>query len=355
MKGTFTGVLIMIALLILSFTMAVTTLFSSQAFAEEMTKSYTDLSKLSTAKTYGDMRHHNEGLPAAEYSINNQTIKLAKQGGGYIWTKNNIPTQKQIAQRLETKANQHIYDTYAGTDSLVFCESPKINHTLETKPTQENKVRINVSTHKGKKQKKKPAEFICTFQDTVINYTAKKPKYGNNFRETRTATKYTAEGNKYYILTKISIDLFNKIENKLDNVGPSSAQSRSCGNYPSKSSVESSAVSSLETKVNNDISSSKPNPSTFKIKKLDTDISGTFTYGTTSNVLDGSSSSRRWTGNCCSSCGPDSSDTDWHYTNVTSSPGKTKIDWIIEDERRILTGKGFQNLTGRVEPYTYDW
>lgn len=368
MKGTQTGVLIMTALLILSFVMAVTTLPLNQGLAKEISDGYKDLSRISEAKTFGDMRHHNEGLPAAEYSINNQSVELGKNGGDLAWMDSNIPTISSISSELQKEANNKIYDQYSGTDSLKACKSPNINHTLETKPTLENSVRLNVSTHKGSKQTNKQAEFYCNYTNTLNNYTSKEPKFGSNFEESTTASRHTAESNRYYKVSKITIDFFNDLNNELQSVNKKHTGTSGCicgGVGPShkETALEgaiSSAESAISTAKSNSVSSTLPVPVWASFSSRFT-ISDSFTWGATENTnkFEGNLNTEV---NVCGCCGR-YCNTDKERAKATINLDKTSVKSMVKDKdpsnevtgRKILTDEGWKNLKFIVDSYIFNF
>ena len=372
-KGTINGVLPTLGLVIMAALMAFQTLPISQAFAEEMSESYNDLSRITQAKSQGNFMYHNNGLLASEHAVNQKSYELGQIKGGFAWSYN-TPTEQKLVEKLENESQKYLNNNYTTYQTIQDCTIPTINHTLNIQ-LQNKFIKFNQTSYA--QNPNKPPEIICNYPETKVNYTGEKPKYGSNFEENRFSTTQTAEANRYGPL----IDKVKQYTNQIKNEYPKS----SSGKVEQKTGTSStvctegsgitdshkktamrSAVSSVEgvitgskTEAWNTVS---PIPNWMEKTVDKYNKSKTFRWGggspiVSTDIFSGSISTS--IKDSCTNCCGTSNNYDEVYAEAKVTPSWTKYYLVLEEDEsknshnKILTENGWKHLEFRIEPWTH--
>jgi len=375
-KGTQTGVMIMTAVMVLAFIMGVQTLPLNQALANEISDNYKDLPRISQAKTFGENIHFNEGLPAAEHSVNQKSYDLGQVKGGFKWSYN-IPPDSKITKKLENRSENYFNKNYKSKGTLSSCKIPTINHTLDIE-LKDNFVEFNVTSY-GESKSEAP-EVICDFPETNISYSGEEPSYDSNFRESKFSTIHEAISNRYGPLSRTTRRYAEKIKNEYSSdsnspkveakTGTSSTVCDENGgveDQPHKINAMQSALKNVEGSITGSKNEAwnrfKRNMPEWMDKNKDNyDKSSTFKWSSSgpsvsTNIFTGSISTK--VKNSCTNCCGTSNNYDREYAWAKVTPIWTELDLVFEEDTtkdshyKILTKNGWKHLEFRVEPWTH--
>jgi hypothetical protein len=149
-KGTFSGVIPMMGMFIMAAVMAFQSIPISEAVGDQLSESFTDLSRVAETKSYGDLYFFNFVPNGAEHSLNNISYSLGKDGGNVSWSHNtfdpdnNIETDVEnrvetiIEDKLEPKTESYFNERYGGVSQGNGCTIPSINYTTIPLPDSES-------------------------------------------------------------------------------------------------------------------------------------------------------------------------------------------------------------------------
>ncbi|AOV95397.1 hypothetical protein AQV86_05780 [Nanohaloarchaea archaeon SG9] len=149
-KGTFSGVIPMMGMFIMAALMAFQSVPIGQAVGNELTASFSDLSRIAETKSYGDLYFFNFVPNGAEHSLNNVSHSLAKNGGDVSWSYNDFDAENDIRPEVESKLSTIIGDKlepmtenyfnekYGGVSQGSGCTIYEINYTTIPLPDSDN-------------------------------------------------------------------------------------------------------------------------------------------------------------------------------------------------------------------------
>lgn len=149
-KGTFSGVIPMMGMFIMAAVMAFQSIPISEAVGNQLSESFTDLSRVAETKSYGDLYFFNFVPNGAEHSLNNVSYSLGKDGGNVSWSYNSFDIDKDvetdvenrvkiiIENKLEPKTQRYFNERYGGVSKGSGCTIPSINYTTIPLPDSES-------------------------------------------------------------------------------------------------------------------------------------------------------------------------------------------------------------------------
>ena len=149
-KGTFSGVIPMMGMFIMAAVMAFQSIPISEAVGDQLSESFTDLSRVAETKSYGDLYFFNFVPNGAEHSVNNVSYSLGKDGGNVSWSYNSFNVDNDvetdvrervetiIEDKLEPMTESYFNDRYGGVSQGSGCTIPSINYTTIPLPDSES-------------------------------------------------------------------------------------------------------------------------------------------------------------------------------------------------------------------------
>ncbi|MFP4038544.1 MAG: hypothetical protein ACLFTA_02060 [Candidatus Nanohaloarchaea archaeon] len=369
MKASLEGSLPMMGLLVMSLVLATQSIPISDAMNEVVGETTQDLKRTVDTRAYSDFYFYNHVPLASQFAANNASYSLGQNGGGVEWTSSWLgdysSNMQDIIENLNQASSRNLTSTVSG--STGNCRIPSSYYQavlhpekdvaefedLEAKDTEVSVSRIHSHSIDDPlaPMLPEPLTTTCSFggqesqyQDEALFYSA----------ETE------AKDNRYVQLADESLKFFKELKQELNTVTEETDEQRSCGSYPSKSSVEEEAAEEVEASVEEkieEVKSKYPSREGLSIEELETDADATFKYGHESEILNASSSSTLWEGDCCANCSDeDKENKTYKYTRVTVTPENTDINWRLKDQRySVLSGDSFRRLEFQIKPFSHEF
>ncbi len=355
-KGAIGGNIVMIGVFLTATVFGIQSVLIGDAFAQEISESITDLDRVAQTKSSSGLHFYNYLPMGGSYSTHQMTYKLSRRGGGndVDWETGNLGSVRADAYlRLQNDTQQYFKNHYGSAPEGLNCDFTEANFTITPFFTSGHVAGIRGYISAGK-----PVESICYFGGGNVKTSGNK-SYGAFFNAT---------DNRYFSLLEEAHDYFRDLESEWGSVSDSYTESRiSCGSPP-YSDAESAAVSDAEDDIRKGfktVKSSYPTIPGFNLDSSIKDVGGSFNWGATSDVFEGSSSGSSSTVGCCNYnyctradgttyiCG---CDVERYEATVTVEPERSEAEYSMEDKKyKIPVEGGWESLVFQVDPYTHDF
>lgn len=403
-KGTFSGVIPMMGLFAMAAMMGFQSIPISQAISQEMTSSYSDLSRLTKTKSFANLYFYNYVPTGTEYALNEKSYHQAKEGGNVSWGSGefNPDTDIDIAViskmsdiiggELNPATEDYLNNKYGETPGSTACTVPDINYTTKIFPdstdykeaasNHPDKILMTVRSETEIQTTfygfpsgvdAAPIEVECSNQQGDTKYIGDSTSSGsgggggglfyfNNWQSVGYTSELNVSANRYHILARETSEFYKRLHDRWVNVGEETGHSSyTCSlGRSEKVSAVSSAVSdvdnSITSKRSTAISNLRPLPDGIEIKENNIDTFDSFLGGdVTTGKFRGSVSTTVQSGDCVCDCGEDCCNHEKRY-KATATPETSKHYFSLKDTKySIITETGWKKLNFTVSPYNHDF
>lgn len=407
----------MMGLFIMAALMGFQSIPISQAVSNEMTQSFTDLSRVAETKSYGDLYYFNFVPNGAEHSVNNMSHKLGKEGGAVDWDygefspDNEIETDvelktQEIVDKMITRSRTYFNDNYAGVSTSGVCGMPPINYSIGSFPDSDGTMLQKVKNNEDKLPlvvrsqvevdysgytffpdiEAAPMEVECAFEQGNTKYIGDTenneesngggnpifgglPGWYGNWQSPGFTKQLQSDANRYHVMANRTAYIYKKVhDNWVSDVQTTSNTNEDvCDPTDSDwEQVESNTVGDVGSDVNqafNDVVDGEVDveglSGEFELRpyllELDYDDYTRNYYGEASY-----STSNVHGCDCHEDHSEDSDGTHCHETEkdltVTVTPNVSVMrSNITDDKYRVNTEEGWKHLEFNVEAYNHDF
>jgi len=364
----------MLALFIIAGTVSFQSIPISEALSEVMADSTSDINRIIDSRSYAEYYFYNTIPQVAEYSANNASYHQASKSGDIEWNNSNIDsytdTITAVRDKWETET-ENIFNSQieaASSDSCEIIAQDDREYSIEIYPGTSDFENVDdSSTLIEPDLTEYPMEASCSSDDGSTSYSES--------TDARPEVKVTS--NRYMQLADESVHFMLDLESELNNVEPHSESKTAC-DATQWSSAESSAVSGLESNIQDAIDAVKadyPDRSGFELKNVNI-LTDSYTYdrGTVSEVVEGSTTETGPSdvGSCnCETCyetcyddegepydcNPYDCNCDDEYkVEVEAEPEQIELEWSFEDsDQTIIVEGNSENLNFHVNSYAHEF
>lgn len=390
-----------------------------QAVSQEITQSFTDLSRVAETKSYGDLYYFNFVPNGAEHSVNNMSHNLGQNGGNVTWDEGEFDYEEgdniesdvrsktsEIMLTMQNSAQEYFNEHYGGVSQSGVCGIPPINYTIENFPDSsdilqdvkdhEDKINILVGSqveidYSGygwlPQMDAAPMEVECGYdqgstkyigdtqdsgEDEDSNPAASLPfggAGGLDFQSLGFTNKLQSDANRYHVLANKTAYIYKRVFNNWVGVTETTnTEEAVCDPTASDwEEVERESVSDVGSEVNDGFDS-------VANSEVDVEgVSGEFDLrpflmelqydNYTRNYYGETSYSKEKVGECKPhphDCGEGCSYTHYHANeydiSVTMTPNVSVATSNITDDRyQINTEEGWKHLEFNVNPYVHSY
>lgn len=117
-----------------------------QAVTQELTDSFSDLSRIAETKSYGDLYFFNFVPNGASHSVNEITYDHGQEGGNVSWSHSDFGSEDSVNSKidaiikgnLQPRVQSYFNARYGGDSSRGGCEITGITYTTKVLPTPED-------------------------------------------------------------------------------------------------------------------------------------------------------------------------------------------------------------------------
>lgn len=405
-KGTFSGVIPMMGLFVMAALMGFQSIPISQSISQELTDSFSDLSRISQTKSHAGFHFYNYIPTGTEYSVNEKSYDLAKEGGNVSWNYNQFDidtdrgdkvesmTKRIVKDNLEPAAGEYLNAKYSSTAGGQNCITPDINYTAKLLPdagtdfieevdqfpddipvTVRSEVDVTSSGTFGwfNTVSAAPVEVTCGDNEHgsakyIGDSSTSTLTFFSDFSSVGYSNELNATANRFHILAKETTQFYKTLYDDWTSVQSVTNTKQSVCD-PSNSDWES-----LEQRTVNDMNNEVTTP--YNEAKDQVDVSGftknfsiktyelNFEYDDYDKKFDGNSTNRKVdVGNCkphTHSCGEDCSYTHYHADvydlYVTVNAKKSVVSSNVTDtEYKVITEEGWDNIEFLVDSYPHEF
>ena len=364
MKGSMEGILPMLALFLMSAAMATQALPISEALAQIVGSSTSDVERVVNTRSYADFYFYNYLPQTSEYSINNISYELGKDAGGLnTWNNSWIDGSPyfELYRHLEIESEDKLNSKITGSEGR--CDVPDSNYSLSlfADYNTEDK-RFTVVSSGSSSPEESPLQANCSdgassrfiSEDDVFN------------------ARKLAHNNRYTGLAKETTDNLARISKSLDTLGSTTytGTGSSCGSSSNaEKKAEKEARTKLESavkaKISDGVSIERDYVDLLKKPQNNFGVSdANWSHLESGKVKRSGTTTSSTDGNCgCCCSGPEcdcegSCKTSYDGT-ATASPAKVNMDWEIKDsEYEIIVDNTYEALKFFVSgsnSYTHNW
>lgn len=396
----------MMGLFVMAALMAFQSIPINQAVSQELTESFTDLSRVAETKSYGDLYFFNFVPNGADHSVSHMSHTLGQIGGNVSWNyqefeSSDAAEQKadEIASEFEEQAQEYFNAKYGGISQRNSCTIPSINYTTDLYPDSNTimdgvdsrpstipvKVRSQVDYNFGDLWSGLPfgggvgtggVPSIYTESNTgtdIIDAARMKvecsPEQGSTqYIGSTDGIGFTNElevsANRYLLLGEKTSNYYKDIHDEwLDVEAESGYSSWKCSvGRSEKVSAANSAVSQVDSTISNGKSTATNNLQgslpdqveieTNNINSSDSFLSGDVTTGKFSGSL---STTRQSDPNECDCDQYGCDDPEYRY-KATATPETSDLVFTLNDTKyRSMTENGWETIEFKVRPYSHDY
>lgn len=408
-KGTFSGVIPMMGLFVMAAIMGFQSIPIGQAVSQELTQSFTDLSRSAETKSYSDLYYFNFVPNGAEHSVNNMSHALGKDGGNVDWNDGEFDPENDISTDVRTKTDEivdimkreseeYLNEKYGGVSQAGGCTIPPINYTIDTFPEtsdilravdeHEKKIPLTVGSQVEVEYsgygfypdvEAAPMEVECSYAQGDTKYigdtqnsgesSSTGPGMGYGLWGDWSSLGYTnrlkSDANRYHILANRTAYIMKRVHDNWVGVGEiENTDNDVCD--PSESdweSLEAQTVNDVNSDVNegfnNVVNSEVPIEGIsgdFNLRSFELE----FTYDDYSKNFDGEASYSTSNVHGCECHTHEDGDIHCHETekdlhvNVTPKISEAEVN-LTDTKYRVNTEEGWKQLSFAVYPYVQDF
>lgn len=382
-----------------------------QAVSQEITQSFTDLSRVAETKSYGDLYYFNFVPNGAEHSVNNMSYNLGQQGGNVTWDQDEFTYEEgdniefdvrtktnEIMTVMQGSAQEYFNEKYGGVSQSGGCGIPPINYSIKTFPDSsdilqdvrdhENKINILVGSqvevdYSGyglfPTMESAPMEVECAYDQGSTKYigdtqnsgedSSSSPYggYGLGFQSIGFTNKLESDANRYHVMANKTAYIYKRVFNNWVKVEETTNTKENVCN-PSHSDweeVERETVNDVGSEVNTGWNSIVDNEinvegmsGEFELWPFSLDLK----YDTYTRNYNGEASySKTFIERC--DCHDDHDDSygehcheDEYDLHVTMTPNVSiAFSNITDDDYHINTEEGWKNLEFNVDYYSHNY
>lgn len=337
----------------------------SLSFGQELEESVSDLGKVADAKSTANNYLYNVLPMGAAYSVHQESYRLGGEGGEITWSKSDLssspentehrtdvggleslevprsdlhPDYLDMLTELKQESKEHFNDNYVGryTDK---CEPEAEEFSIKLRP-------YRMGVPRGKAENDEELELTCDYQSGSLGYTGKSDSIEIPFR---------ARKNRYMMLAEGGLDIALSIKEKLNSISDTSFSStkKSCGGSYQTAAAKEEATGSMNSTVQSKYStavSDFPEVSNFAMNSTnEIEVTG-FSVSTSKSTELCSCEDEDDDGDVEK---PEECDTRYIVTSTATLEEAQAVIVLKDDEYKIPTEEGWEELYFWVEPYTH--
>lgn len=410
-KGSFSGVIPMMGLFVMAAMMGFQSIPISQAISQELTDSFSDLSRVAQTKSHADLYFYNYIPTGAEYSVNQKSYEMAKDGGNVTWHYTEFDadieddvaveriTEDIIKENLQPASWRYLNAKYETTAGGSECQAATINYTTKVLPEAEEweflehlgnhpdnlplVVRSEVEVTDTSSSwwgstttaEASPMEIECSdsgagatkfIGDSSTSETTY--SWSDDWSSLGYTHELNATANRYHLLSRETAEFYKRL---YDNWATVQSVTKRNDNVCDPSSSD---WDSLEQQTVNAVNTDVTTP--FNNAKSEVDVSGfedeynikSYTFSLRGNSYtknydgNGSTSTADYHDCSCETCYDEDGDPydcncqtekDLIYT-VNAKEAQVSSN-VTDSDYQIITESGWNNITFNVEPYVHDF
>lgn len=375
----------MMGLFVMAALMAFQSIPISQAVSQELTQSFSDLSRVAETKSYGDLYFFNFVPNGADHSVSHMSYTLGQQQGNVSWDYQEFDSSDaaeekadEIAEEFEEQAQSYFNSKYGGISQRSGCTIPSINYTIELYPdssTIMDGVDSDPSNIPVKVRSQVEYEYTgggwLGIGGIDIDAARMKVECSQNQMSTQYVGSTDGIGftnelevvaNRYLLLGEKTSNYYKDIHDEwLDVEEENGYSSWKCSvGRSEKVSAANSAVSQVDSTISNGKSTSTNNlnlPDGVEIETNNINSSSSFLSGdvTTSKFSGTLSTTRQSDANECDCDEYGCDDPEYRY-KATATPETSDLVFTLNDTKyRSITEIGWENIEFKVKPYSHDY
>ncbi|MFB6203550.1 MAG: hypothetical protein ABEK01_03595 [Candidatus Nanohaloarchaea archaeon] len=392
-KGSISGILPMIGLLLMTALMMFQSIPISQSFSNEVANSINDLTRMSATRSYGDFYYYSYLPTAGVHSTHQKTWDLGQKGGGedLRWRYDTLSTitAEKLIKNLRYRTNETFRAEYAKIfeTNIPGFSNCKVPGDMALKSIPYDDLSLYYSGKKPRERTNIPLSLSSSF---VFNYFGITYRFGKEavgikctfsektFRykgdpQNIYQTRRVAYDNRYMMLANQTHDAVRELRENLRDVPTDYSASGETCRYPSDSeieNVEEKAIGDAQNEIGeamSEVRSKFPEKKGFEIPTLEVEgpsetlryaetddfalSSGDVDVTKTGRVCDRECIERDKKGNCIEV------DKDYyHEIDVDMSIKSSNFRIVYQDQKyRIPTAEGWKHLKFVVDPYFHDY
>lgn len=357
-KGSVANIIPILGLLLASTLFTFQSIPISNAFADELTESISDLNRVTQTKSVADLYLYNQIPVAASHSVHQASYKVGSNGGdlenlnNVEWTYDGIregsiygSTRNTIANSLSTVSTSIFQNEYL-VDAEAFgnCNINQEAFTLSVEGYQDSTNTHNIT---GFVNPGGRLEVSCESNDGSTKYLSR-----------FLSTGFESEDNRFYQLSNDTVSFFMELGEEWKEVDSVRKSGTTCGSVSETqyTNKENAAASEIQNQISNRFSSVVQNYPTydgFEIVEAEV-VDNTFSMKhDTYQGYDfrGNSDSGKSTSGTCS-CGVNCTETEYDYW-AEVYPEESNVEWSLKDSNyKLPMNDGWRNLHFNVSTYS---
>lgn len=394
----------MMGLFVMAALMAFQSIPINKAVSQELTESFSDLSRVAETKSYGDLYFFNFVPNGADHSVSHMSYTLGQNEGNVSWNyqefeSSDAAEQKadEIAIEFEEQAQEYFNAKYGGISQRNSCTIPSINYTVDLYPSS-NSIMDGVDSNPSKIPVKVRSQVDFSFSNigfpgligggigggvggtggtggtgSIIDAARMKVECSPNDVSTQYigstdgigfTNQLEVTANRYLLLGEKTSNYYKDIHDEwLDVEQENGYSSWKCSvGRSEKVSAANSAVSQVDSTISNGKSTATNNlqgslPNEVEIETNNIDSSDSFLGGdvTTGKFSGSLSTTKQSDANECDCDRWGCDDPEYRY-KATATPETSDLVFTLNDTKyRSMTENGWQTIEFKVSPYSHDY